>query len=151
MNTKRPKRQTRIPGLLCVSAVLWVLSPATLWGQLSAPPITSTYESAQVVRIQELVDAALLTESDELRDSNLNAAEVFARSLVEQEPESAEATYWLAVVLGIRTENTGGLGKLSLGREVFALSARVVALDSLYAGGLLILAGGRLFVDSHIP
>ena len=85
--------------------------------------------------VRTQVDAAVLAESDRDRDAALDAGEALVRTLVAQDPGSAEAHYWLAAVLGIRAENAGGLGKLALGREVFRVSARVLELDSLYAGG----------------
>lgn len=109
--------------------------PGDVTAQITVPEISSAHTASLVARVESHVDDAVLAETDELRDSHLAAGEQLARFLVEQEPGSADAHYWLGMVLGIRTENTGGLAKLGLGREVFDISVRVVELDSLHAGG----------------
>ncbi len=137
----RPPSEHDVPGrapwmaALALAAVILGLFPGRASAQITVADISSTHTSSLLARIERHVDDAVLAEVDDIRDSHLAAGEQLARSLVKQEPESADAHYWLGVVLGIRTENTGGLGKLNLGREVFGISVRVLELDSLHAGG----------------
>lgn len=99
------------------------------------PPVAATHETALLRRVEAEVHAALLAEDGGIRDEHLDAAERMARHLVELDSASADAHYWLAVALGIRTEHSGPWQKLTTGREVFFTTARVLELDSLHAGG----------------
>ena len=137
---ERPRGRHRIsvaPWCAAVALAAWIPAflPGGLTAQITVPEISSVHTSSLLARIERHVDEAVLAETDERRDSHLAAGEQLARALVEQEPGSADAHYWLGIVLGIRTENTGGVGKLNLGREVFDVSLRVLEIDSLHAGG----------------
>ncbi|NJD18347.1 MAG: hypothetical protein FIA95_03565 [Gemmatimonadetes bacterium] len=103
--------------------------------EVRLPPVSATHDAALFRRVEGEVHAALLAEDDETRDTHLEAAERLARHLVAQDSTSADAHYWLAVALGVRTEHSGPWEKLTTGREVFFTTARVLALDSLHAGG----------------
>lgn len=93
------------------------------------------HEAALFARVERAVHAALLAGTDEDRDRHLRAAEQLARHLVALDTASADAHYWLAVAMGIKTEHSGPFQKLTSGKEVFFTTARVLELDSLHAGG----------------
>jgi hypothetical protein len=97
--------------------------------------VAGTHEATLYHRVEQEVHAALLATDDGSRDGHLDAAERIARHLVERDSLSADAHYWLAVALGVRTEHSGPWQKLTTGREVFFTTARVLELDSLHAGG----------------
>jgi len=99
------------------------------------PPVAAIHAPTLHRRVEAEVHAALLAESADVRDAHLAAAEQVARYLVAADSADAEAHYWLAVALGIRTEHSGPFQKLTTGREVFFTAARVLELDSLHAGG----------------
>lgn len=99
------------------------------------PPVSPTHDASLFRRVEAEVHAALLAADDAVRDDHLDAAERLARHLVARDSTSADAHYWLAVALGIKTEHSGPWQKLTTGREVFFTTARVLALDSLHAGG----------------
>lgn len=98
-------------------------------------PVEATHQAGLFRRVEAEVHAALLAESDDTRDAHLAAAEQVARYLVSADSLDADAHYWLAVALGIKTEHSGPFQKLTTGREVFFTAARVLELDSLHAGG----------------
>ena len=117
---------------LCVGVGL----PEGASGQeLSLPEVAPVHEASLYNRVEAEVHAALLANDDDARDRHLDAAEQVARHLVAQDSLSADAHYWLAVALGIKTEHSGPLQKLTTGREVFFTAGRVLELDSLHAGG----------------
>ncbi len=103
--------------------------------EVRLPPVAATHDASLRRRVEAEVHAALLAEDDDARDAHLEAAERLARHRVAQDSSSADAHYWLAVTLGIKTEHSGPWQKLTTGREVFFTTARVLALDSLHAGG----------------
>mgnify|MGYP001366967610 CR=1 FL=1 len=107
-------------------------------------PVVSLHESRLLHRVEQDVHRALLAASGDARDAHLDAAEQVARHLVGTEPGSAEAQYWLAVTLGVRTEYGGPLEKLTTGKEVFFTAARVLELDPDHPGGHEMM--GRLHV-----
>lgn len=114
--------------------------PSALAGQIPAPEVTlpevaATHQATLLRRVEGEVHAALLAPGDEERDRHLAAAEQLARHLTAADTASAEAWYWLAVALGVKTDHSGPLQKLTTGREVFFTTARVLELDSLHAGG----------------
>lgn len=98
-------------------------------------PVEATHRAGLFRRAESEVHAALLAGSDEARDAHLDAAEQVGRYLVSTDSLDADAHYWLAVALGIKTEHSGPFQKLTTGREVFFTAARVLELDSLHAGG----------------
>jgi hypothetical protein len=116
------------------------------WGGL-LPPGASARQEVRVVdvapahettlfrRVEGEVHAALLTEDGDARGRHLAAAEQIGRYLVEQDSMSAEAHYWLAVTLGVKTEYSGPFQKLTSGREVFFTTAKVLELDPEHPGG----------------
>lgn len=109
------------------------------------PEVRANHEVALIARTREQVTRALLTEDPDRRRAHAETAEALARALVEQSPESADAHYWLGVVLGIRTEWSGPLDKISLGQEVLAVTRRVLELDPSHAGGPELM--GRIQAD----
>jgi hypothetical protein len=141
----KPGRARRIQARAAFAALAFalpglVLAGVALPGRASAqgvrvPPVAATHDEALLRRVEAEVHAALLAADGRTRDAHLDAAESLARHLVEQDSTSADAHYWLAVALGIRTEHSGPWQKLTTGREVFFTTARVLALDSLHAGG----------------
>lgn len=86
-------------------------------------------------RAEREIHEALLATSEERRDAHIEAAEQVARHLVAEHEGSADAHYWLAVALGLKTEYGGPLEKLTTGKEVFFTTARVLELDPDHAGG----------------
>lgn len=99
------------------------------------PPVEATHARTLALRTEEQIRAALLAGDGEARDRHLDAAELLARSLVTQDPGSAEAHYWLAVALGVKTESANPFQKLSLGKECFETSLRILELDPDHPGG----------------
>lgn len=133
--------------LAAVTAGWGVAASAPTWARAQEPPGALPAPGPALPRLQPLhvtglfsrvereAHAALLAGDDGERDRRLAAAEQLARHLVERDSLSADAHYWLAVVQGIRTEHAGPWQKLTTGKEVFFTTARVLALDSLHAGG----------------
>ena len=103
--------------------------------EISLPDVTASHRANLFVRVENEVQEALLTDSDDVRSRHLAAAEQVARYLVEADSTDADAFYWLAVAQGIRTEHSGPFQKLTSGKEVFFTTAHVLELDSLHAGG----------------
>lgn len=103
--------------------------------EISLPDVAAAHRASLFVRVENAVQEALLTDSDDVRSRHLAAAEQVARYLVESDSTDADAFYWLAVAQGIKTEHSGPLQKLTSGKEVFFTTAHVLALDSLHAGG----------------
>ncbi len=103
--------------------------------QVEAPEVVEPlHEVSLFNRAEREVQLALLATSSEERNRHLDAAEQVARHLVESDSASADAHYWLAVALGIRTEFGGPFEKLTTGKEVFFTAARVLELDANHAG-----------------
>lgn len=123
----------RVLAALFGAVLAWASGAA---GQVTPPErVVSLHESRLLHRAEDAVHRALLAETDEARDGSLEVAEQVARHLVDADSTSAEAHYWLAVALGIRTEFGGPLEKLTTGKEVFFTAARVLELDPDHAGG----------------
>jgi len=98
-----------------------------------APVPTSSFESAR--QIEREVHAAMLSEDvPELRDAHVERALTLARGFVEVAPEEAASHYWLGVALGVRTEYSGALAKLTTGRECYEVTVRALELDPDHAG-----------------
>lgn len=121
-----------------------------LAGAAPGHPLGAAYAAAQLTldrdipavhderlfnRAEREIHGALLAADDARRDAHIAAAEQVARHLVGEHDASADAHYWLAVALGLRTEYGGPLEKLTTGKEVFFAAARVLELDPDHAGG----------------
>ncbi|GMV08240.1 MAG: hypothetical protein AMXMBFR53_45150 [Gemmatimonadota bacterium] len=122
-------------GVPTAPAAAQEVAPPAASPDLVIPDVAATHALSLYRRVEAEVHAALLAEGGEAREAHLAAAEQVARHLVEADPADADAQYWLAVALGIRTEHSGPFQKLTTGREVFFTAARVLELDSLHAGG----------------
>lgn len=99
------------------------------------PPVRAMHPASLARRVEAEVHGALLAPDDEVRDAHVEAAVQLARLLAASDSLSAEAQYWLAVALGVKTEFSGPLQKLTTGREVFFVTARVLELDPDHPGG----------------
>lgn len=140
-----PSRTRRNQARAAQAALAFALPGAVLTGmtlpvgaaaqEVQLPPVVATHGASLLRRVEAEVHAALLADDDRIRDVHLEAAEDLARHLVARDGTSADAHYWLAVALGVRTEHSGPWQKLTTGREVFFTTGRVLALDSLHAGG----------------
>jgi len=82
----------------------------------------------------EVVAAILAKAEDEIRDGHIARAVELARAFVEVEPNSAEANFWLAISLGLKTEYSGPFAKLTTGKESFEFTQRALELDPDHAG-----------------
>lgn len=136
---------------LVLLAALVACIPEVATAQLQAGPIQplpelrASHDVALLARAKEQVTQALLTENRERGEAHVETAEALARASVERSPESADAHYWLAVVLGIRTEWSGPFDKISLGQEVLEVTRKVLDLDPTHPGGPELM--GRIQAD----
>ena len=125
--------------LAWVLAVAWAGAPggAGVLGaqEITVPGVEASHRAGLFARVEGEVQAALLTDSDDVRRRHLAAAEQLARYLTDSDSTDADAFYWLAVAQGIRTEHSGPFQKLTSGKEVFFTTAHILELDSLHAGG----------------
>lgn len=103
--------------------------------EIPLPALAPAHEASLARRVEREVHGALLAPDDETRDAHIAAAEQLARHLVQSDSLSAESHYWLSLALGVKTEFSGPFQKLTTGREVFFVTARVLELDPDHAGG----------------
>lgn len=128
----KPRAAVAVLGFLL--SALW--PPTSLGAQeIDVPQVEASHRANLFVRVKREVEAALLTDADDVRDRHIRAAEQLASYLVDSDSTDAEAFYWLAVAQGIKTEYSGPFQKLTSGKEVFFTTARILELDSLHAGG----------------
>jgi tetratricopeptide (TPR) repeat protein len=107
------------------------------------PQPTHDYEVSR--RVEEQVHAAILAKHEpEVRDAHIERAVDLGRRFVTASPESADAHYWLAVSLGLETEYSGPIAKLTTGKECYEATARALELDPEHAGAHELL--GRIHV-----
>lgn len=117
-----------------------LLAPATpLASQVPSVPSQAVPEGLHRERLERAVETrvhgALLAADDREREAELAAAEELSRALVSGYPDDADAWYWRAVALGVRTEYSGPFQKLTTGPDVLDATVRALELDSLHAGG----------------
>jgi len=98
-----------------------------------APIPTSSYEAART--IERAVQAAILAkEATEVRDAHIERALHLSRRFVETAPSEATSHYWLAVSLGLKTEYSGAMAKLTTGKECYEVTMRTLELTPEHAG-----------------
>ncbi len=134
MNVRRPFHRWAFTLIGALGLAAIAPHPSVAQVGLSAD-VTALHEVGLFNRIEREIERALLATDDDRRDAHLEAAEQLGRHLVGVDLESAEATYWLAVALGIKTDVGGPVEKLTTGKEVFFLTARVLELDPRHSGG----------------
>lgn len=97
------------------------------------PEPTHPWEAARAVERE--VHAAILAKHDpEVRDTHIARAVDLGRRFVRDAPDHADAHYWLAVSLGLKTEYSGPFAKLTTGKECYETTARALELDPGHAG-----------------
>jgi len=97
------------------------------------PQPTFGYESARGVE-REVHAAILAKDHPETRDRHIDRAVELGRGFVASSPDDPDAHYWLAVSLGLDTEYSGALAKLTTGKECYEATARTLELDPDHAG-----------------
>lgn len=121
-----------LPALLLALAVGGPSSGA----QVRPPPVPEGLHGERLERrVEARVNDALLARDGGERDVHLDAAEELSEALVAGYPDSADAWYWRAVALGVRTEYSGPFQKLTTGPDVLDATVRTLEIDSLHAGG----------------
>lgn len=91
---------------------------------------------------RELTALGITDPTKERRMEWLRTAEAAARRAIELDPGSAEARYWLAAVLGLVADQSGGLSKISTARAAHEQVVAALALDPAHGGAHHIL--GRM-------
>lgn len=134
--------QTR-PALRAVAGMVMITATAStsaLTAQIPGdievgptPQSTFGYEAARSVE-REVHAAILAEERPDTRDAHIERAVELGRRYVAASPDDADAHYWLAVSLGLETEYSGPLSKLTIGKECYEATARALELDPDHAG-----------------
>ncbi len=102
--------------------------------EIVMPEVSSTYEFRKARAVETEVHSAILSKTeDEVRDGHIERALELAREFVEAEPNSAEANFWMAISLGLKTEYSGPFAKLTTGKESFEFTQRALELDPDHA------------------
>lgn len=83
---------------------------------------------------REAVFLAMLAEDNDAQRW-MEEAETAGRGAVALEPEGTDGLHWLGAAIGLQALNGGPRTRVSLAREIRAISELLVETDSLYAGG----------------
>lgn len=98
-----------------------------------APALTAPFETARSIE-REVHAAIMAEEMEDIRDAHIERALELSRRFVEVSPTEADAQYWLAVSLGIKTEYSGAFAKLTSGKECYEVTMRTLELQPDHAG-----------------
>jgi len=117
------------------------------------PGIAGLSSSAQMPEVREIQSEwARLYYLDEFLNNNYRELQALARQanrVAHDNPDSAEALVWDAIVLSTLAEKKGGLGALSLVKEAKLKLEQAEAIDAEVLGGSVYASLGSLY--SKVP
>jgi tetratricopeptide (TPR) repeat protein len=117
------------------------------------PGIAGLSSSAELPEVKEIqYEWARLYYLDEFLNANykeLQALSIKANRVSQDNPDSAEALVWDAIVLSTLAEKKGGLGALSLVKEAKSKLEQAEAIDPDVLGGSVYASLGSLY--SKVP
>ena len=117
------------------------------------PGIAGLSSSAQMPEVREIQgEWARLYYLDEFLNNNYRELQALARRanrVAHDNPDSAEALVWDAIVLSTLAEKKGGLGALSLVKEARLKLEQAEAIDAEVLGGSVYASLGSLY--SKVP
>ncbi len=117
------------------------------------PGIAGLSSSAQMPEVREIQSEwARLYYLDEFLNNNYRELQALARQanrVAHDNPDSAEALVWDAIVLSTLAEKKGGLGALSLVKEARLKLEQAEAIDAEVLGGSVYASLGSLY--SKVP
>jgi tetratricopeptide (TPR) repeat protein len=117
------------------------------------PGIAGVSSSAQMPEVREIQSEwARLYYLDEFLNNNYRELQALARRanmVAHDNPESAEALVWDAIVLSTLAEKKGGIGALSLVKEARLKLEQAEAIDAEVLGGSVYASLGSLY--SKVP
>ena len=117
------------------------------------PGIAGLSSSAQMPEVREIQSEwARLYYLDEFLNNNYRELQALARRanrVAHDNPDSAEALVWDAIVLSTLAEKKGGLGALSLVKEAKLKLEQAEAIDAEVLGGSVYASLGSLY--SKVP
>jgi len=117
------------------------------------PGIAGLSSSAQMPEVREIQSEwARLYYLDEFLNNNYRELQELARQanqVAHDNPDSAEALVWDAIVLSTLAEKKGGLGALSLVKEARLKLEQAEAIDAEVLGGSVYASLGSLY--SKVP
>ncbi len=117
------------------------------------PGIAGFSSSAQMPEVREIQSEwARLYYLDEFHNNNYRELQALARRanrVAHDNPDSAEALVWDAIVLSTLAEKKGGLGALSLVKEAKLKLEKAEAIDAEVLGGSVYASLGSLY--SKVP
>ncbi len=117
------------------------------------PAIAGMSDSAQMPEVREIQSEwAQLYYLDEFLNNNYRELQALARKanrVSHDNPQSAEALVWDAIVLSTLAEKKGGIGALSLVKEAKLKLEQAEAIDPTVLGGSVYASLGSLY--SKVP
>ncbi|MDH3759420.1 MAG: hypothetical protein OEU50_00475 [Gammaproteobacteria bacterium] len=117
------------------------------------PAIAGMSDSAQLPEVREIQSEwAQLYYLDEFLNNNYRELQALARKanrVSHDNPQSAEALVWDAIVLSTLAEKKGGIGALSLVKEAKLKLEQAEAIDPTVLGGSVYASLGSLY--SKVP
>ena len=117
------------------------------------PGFAGVSQSAELDEVREIqYEWARLYYMDEFKNKNYRELQVLARraNMVSHDnPQSAEALVWDAIVLSTLAEKKGGIGALSLVKEAKLKLEQAEAIDPTVLGGSVYASLGSLY--SKVP